>query len=108
MESLARTFAKSPLVELELSDNALGERGLTRLAPLFNGHSLHRIYLSNCGLSLASMETLRDAALGNDGKLAKSLEEIVLDKNMIGVDGAAVVGEFLKECKKISPARIPS
>ena len=101
MESLAHAFSNSPLVELELSDNALGERGLTRLTPLLNGHSLQRIYLSNCGLSLASMETLRDAVLGNEGKMAKTLEEIVLDRNMIGVQGAAVVREFLKECTNL-------
>ena len=89
------------MLELELSENALGERAMQRLAPLLNGHTLQRIYFSNCGLSFASLEIMKDAIVGNDGKMANSLEELVLDKNMIGVNGARVVGDILKVCTNL-------
>ena len=97
-ETLAKVFEGSDLAEIDLSDNAMGPRGLLRVESMFLNSHLERLYLSNCGLSAESMEMLKSFVLADDQRIAKSLKELVLDKNMIGVDGAKVVGEFLPEC----------
>jgi Ran GTPase-activating protein 1 len=98
---LAKVFEASDLVEIELSDNAMGPRGLLRVESLFKNSNLERLYLSNCGLSAESMGILKEHFLADNGRIAKVLTELVLDKNMIGVDGAKLVGEFLPHCKKL-------
>jgi Ran GTPase-activating protein (RanGAP) involved in mRNA processing and transport len=99
-ERLAQAFANSKLIEVSMNDNAMGPRGLSRINLLFNS-PLQRLYFSNCGLSEESMKMLKDAVLGNDGRIAKSLTDLVLDKNMIGKEGAKLVGDFLKSCRKL-------
>ena len=102
MERLARAFSQSPgLIEIGLNDNAMGPRGLIRIEPMLQNISLQRLYLSNCGLSAESMEMLKTSVLANDGRIAKALRELVLDKNMMGIEGAQQVGEFLKHCKNM-------
>ena len=99
-EQLAQAFADSKLIEVSMNDNAMGPRGLSRINLLFNS-PLQRLSFSNCGLSEESMKMLKDAVLGNDGRIAKSLTDLVLDKNMIGKEGSKLVGDFLKSCKQL-------
>jgi len=98
---LAEIFEESDLLEIGLSDNAMGPRGLLRVESLFANSHLQRLYLSNCGLSFESMEMLKKSLVADDGRIANSMSELVLDRNMMGVDGARVVGEFLPLLKKL-------
>jgi Ran GTPase-activating protein 1 len=100
-ESIANTFLESNLLEVELSDNAMGPRGLMRVQSLFTNSSLERLYLYNCGLDFESMKLLHGWIMADDGRIANSLSELVLDRNMIGVKGAEEVGKFLPHCKKL-------
>jgi Ran GTPase-activating protein 1 len=100
-ERLAKIFEASNLLDIDLSDNAMGPRGLLRVESLFSNSHLQRLYLSNCGLSAESMEMLKISVLKDDGRIAKSLTDLVLDKNMIGVEGAKLVGELLAHCKNL-------
>ena len=100
-ELLAQAFESSDLIDINLSDNAMGPRGLLRVKPLFDNSHLQRLFLSNCGLSTESMEMLRDSIVADDCRIAQSLTHIVLDKNMIGVEGAKVVSSFLSKCKNL-------
>jgi Ran GTPase-activating protein 1 len=100
-KTLAKVFEASDLVEIDLSDNAMGPRGLLRVGSLFTNSNLERLYLSNCGLSAESMGMLKTFFLDDNGRIAKALTELVLDKNMIGVEGAKLVGEFLPHCKNL-------
>jgi Ran GTPase-activating protein 1 len=97
-QKLADAFVTSNLLDVNLSDNALGERGLGRVGSLFLNSDLQRLYLSNCGLSHHSMVQLNGYLLADDHRVAKSLQELVLDKNMIGEEGAEVVASFLPFC----------
>jgi Ran GTPase-activating protein (RanGAP) involved in mRNA processing and transport len=97
-QKLADIFVTSNLLEVSLNDNALGERGLGRVESLFLKSDLQRLYLSNCGLSHYSMIQLNNYLLADDHRVAKSLQELVLDKNMIGPEGAEVVASFLPHC----------
>ena len=97
-QRLADAFIESNLLEVNMNDNAMGERGLGRVESLFQNSDLQRLYLSNCGLSHYSMVQLNGYLLQDNQRIAKSLKELVLDKNMIGEDGAAVVASFLPHC----------
>jgi Ran GTPase-activating protein (RanGAP) involved in mRNA processing and transport len=101
MEKLANTFQESNLIEISLNANAMGPRGLVRVKPLFEGSNLQRLYLCNDGLSAESMEILNEIVLADNGRIAKSLTDLQLDQNMIGVEGAKLVGEFVSECTKL-------
>mmetsp|Transcript_22802 Transcript_22802/g.42384 ORF Transcript_22802/g.42384 Transcript_22802/m.42384 type:complete len:418 (+) Transcript_22802:41-1294(+) len=100
-EKLANVFDKADLLEINLNDNAMGPRGLGRVGSLFANSNLQRLYLSNCGLSHHSMIQLHDYIMADNGRVAKSLRELVLDKNMIGAEGAEQVAKFLPHCKNL-------
>jgi Ran GTPase-activating protein 1 len=101
-EGIATAFLESNLLEVELSDNAMGPRGLTRVESLFKNSAMQRLYLYNCGLSFESMELLNTWISADDGRIANTLSELILDRNMMGVDGAKEVGKFLPHCKKLT------
>lgn len=44
---------------------------------------------------------LKNYFLNDSGRIANSLTELVLDRNMVGVNGAEIVGEFLPDLKKL-------
>ncbi|CAJ1930201.1 unnamed protein product [Cylindrotheca closterium] len=98
---LAETFESSDLFEIDLSDNAMGPRGLVRSEAFFANSSLQNLYLSNCGLSAESMNLLNDYFTRDNERMYKSLKELVLDKNMIGEAGARTVGEFLPRLENL-------
>lgn len=98
---LAETFESSELFEIDLSDNAMGPRGLVRSEAFFANSSLQRLYLSNCGLSAESMNLLNDYFNRDNGRIFKSLRELILDKNMIGEEGARIVGQFLPRLENL-------
>jgi Ran GTPase-activating protein (RanGAP) involved in mRNA processing and transport len=95
---LANVFEGSDLHEINLKDNAMGPRGLGRVASLFANSNLSKLNLENCGLSRESMEQLKEYINADNGRIAKTLTELVLDKNMIGVEGAEQVRQFLPHC----------
>ena len=100
-QSLAETFETADLIEIDLADNAMGPRGLSRVKSMFQNSSLQRLNLGNCGLSAESMELLKTYVLADDKRIANGLTDLVLDRNMMGPDGAKVVGEILPHCKKL-------
>ena len=100
-EALAKTFAAAPLVDIELSDNAMGPRGLIRLESMIVDAPLQRLYLGNCGLSYESMKLLKEWLTADNNRIAGQMRELLLDRNMTGPEGAKEVGEILANCKKL-------
>jgi len=104
-KQLADMFLDANLIEINLSDNAMGPRGLERVESMFTNtiDGLQRLYLNNCGLSKESMEMLKSYICSetNGVKISDTLTDLVLDKNMIGVEGAEVVGEILSQCTQL-------
>eukprot|EP00980_Cylindrotheca_fusiformis_P003190 scaffold721_cov131-Cylindrotheca_fusiformis.AAC.80 len=98
---LAKLFEESDLLEINLSDNAMGPRGLKLSEAFFTNSSLRRLYLSNCGLSAESMTMLETYFLNDNGRIANSLTDLVLDRNMVGAKGAEIVGKFLPCLKNL-------
>lgn len=100
-EGVAKIFEKSPLVDIDLSDNAMGPRGLSRVESMIVNAPLRRLYLGNCGLSCESMILLREWVTADNNRIARSLEELLLDRNMMGAEGAREVGDILAQCKNL-------
>ncbi len=100
-EGVAKIFEKSPLVDIDLSDNAMGPRGLSRVERMIVNAPLQCLYLGNCGLSYESMILLREWATADNNRIAGSLEELLLDRNMMGAEGAREVGEILSHCNNL-------
>jgi Ran GTPase-activating protein (RanGAP) involved in mRNA processing and transport len=74
---------------------------LERAQAFFANSSLRRLFLSNCGLSAEGMTMLNTYFMNDDGRVANTLRELVLDRNMVGADGAEIVGEFLPSLKNL-------
>jgi Ran GTPase-activating protein 1 len=98
IEGVVEVFRAAPLVDIDLSDNALGLRGMERIKALLTGTPLQRLYLTNCGFSAESMVHLKDCMAANDNTMGATLKELVLDRNMMGTKGAQEVGEILSKC----------
>jgi Ran GTPase-activating protein (RanGAP) involved in mRNA processing and transport len=93
---LAELFAGSDIKiqEMDLSDNALGTRGVKVLKPVLQCQSLSRLYLHNCGLSAEVSQTLLDMLQPN----AAHLTALGLGRNQMGPAGAAAVSKLLAAC----------
>lgn len=100
-EKLADVFLQSRLTFVDLSDNAMGPRGLGRVGSLFAHSHVESLFLNNCGLGEASMVQLKEYLTADDGRMAKSLRKLELDRNMIGIGGAKEVGECLPLCTNL-------
>jgi Ran GTPase-activating protein (RanGAP) involved in mRNA processing and transport len=100
-EKLADVFLTSKLTFVDLSDNAMGPRGLGRVGSLFASSHVESLFLNNCGLGEASMTQLTEYLTADDGRIARSLRWLELDRNMIGVGGAKEVGKFLPMCTNL-------
>jgi Ran GTPase-activating protein (RanGAP) involved in mRNA processing and transport len=100
-EKLADVFLDSKLTFVDLSDNAMGPRGLGRVGSLFANSHVESLFLNNCGLGEASMTQLNEYLTADDGRIAKSLRRLELDRNMIGIGGAREVGQFLPLCTNL-------
>lgn len=89
----------SPLVTLNLSDNALGIRGIELFPDLISKQTLTSFSMENDGISHESMVFLRE----NLSTVA--LKELFIYNNMIGVDGARETGKILARCQSLQVFR---
>jgi hypothetical protein len=88
--------SSSVLQEVNFNDNALGTRGLQRLAPLLSLPSVTRVYLQNCGISgEAARETLLACLQG------RALTHVALGLNQMGEMGATCLGTILQQHSKL-------
>jgi hypothetical protein len=89
------------LQEVNFNDNALGTRGLQRLAPILSLPTVTRIYLQNCGISgEAAAETLVQCFLTSScappaGRRRAPLTHVALGLNQMGERGATALGTIL-------------
>ena len=93
LQIVCGALARSPVAHLDLSDNALGERGVRTLEPLLASLAaqLESLSFRNNGLSELAMRLLAEA-LGTPGKLRK----LHFYSNMSGDGGAAAVSVLLE------------
>lgn len=97
-EYLSGVFSKAPLVHtLNLSDNAIGTRGLKRLVPLFRLPMLRSLHLENCGMSAEAGDELRELL----SPTAMRLTSLSLGQNQMGIQGAKAIGTLLQGCGQL-------
>lgn len=99
-------FAHAKLVEVDLSDNALGSKGANACRTVFSGQAetLQRLSLCNNGLASQTMHELadiltEDAEDGSDSAcVAENLTKIHFYNNMSGDEGCAAFARILSRC----------
>jgi Ran GTPase-activating protein (RanGAP) involved in mRNA processing and transport len=84
------------LQHLNLSDNAMGSRGVEKCQAVLQLPSLRRLELENDGIPAESMEDFLNALQCTD-----VLEELRLYNNMLGVAGGIAMGQVLRKCRKL-------
>eukprot|EP00567_Pseudictyota_dubia_P009255 CAMPEP_0197436078 /NCGR_PEP_ID=MMETSP1175-20131217/3550_1 /TAXON_ID=1003142 /ORGANISM="Triceratium dubium, Strain CCMP147" /LENGTH=570 /DNA_ID=CAMNT_0042965267 /DNA_START=202 /DNA_END=1914 /DNA_ORIENTATION=+ len=89
---LSSAFAHSKLVEVNLSDNAMGSKGVSACSAVLDGQSdsLERLSLCNNGLSAEAMDEVADILTGMNGQGGEGTED-----DALATDGAGVICERL-------------
>ena len=86
------------LVDLNLSDNALGRPGVLACQAVLSGKALQKLYVCNDGLSAEAAETLHEI-LAKDGMPVLSVFHFY--NNMSGDGGAVAVANIVRACPQL-------
>lgn len=100
---LSSSLGSSNLTELDLSNNALGEKGLRACQDLFKTQkSLKKLTLHNIGCSADACLALEELTGGMD------LEGLFLYNNMSGDEGGKTIGRMLEKMPSIKHFQMAS
>lgn len=107
LKTLSEALKDAPIERLDLSDNALGIRGVEAASELLSVPTLKHLYLENDGLDTQSMEVIANIlTTDRDGRcVCDSLESLRIYNNMIGVEGARHTGKILARCRELKEFR---
>jgi Ran GTPase-activating protein 1 len=106
LRAISDTLSDMGFESLNLSDNALGEKGVQACAALLRNQqqSLRRLWCDNDGLSKGAVAVLVEMLLGDADKLP--LELLHLHNNMMGNGGGKALGPLFAKCPEISDIRV--
>lgn len=90
------------LIDLDLSDNAMGKPGIIACENVLNNKDMKKLYLCNDGLSGDAAIKLAEIMLEGG---APPLEVFHYHNNMSGIDGAEAIANILKECPQLTDFR---
>ena len=83
----------APLEELDLSDNAVGPKGVAACHELLAGNpALQRLYFINCGISAEAARSIGDEVLF---RTPTQLRVLHLENNMSGGGGAIAIADVV-------------
>ncbi|CAI5711656.1 unnamed protein product [Hyaloperonospora brassicae] len=107
---MCRALRGHMLDEIDLSDNALGEKGVRACFDLLIPQpALHRLLFCNNGISAAAASLIaQEIVLQNGKETQSSLQEFHFYNNMSGHDGCVAVASVLAYCKKLTLLRYAS
>lgn len=95
--------------ELDVSDNALGWKGINACQSLFRGRpELRRVRFCNDGLSAAACRYIAELLLPADATAPCPLEQLHFFNNMSGGEGAAHVAALVARCPQLRDFRLAS
>ena len=96
---LCDCFRDCELTFVDLSENALGSKGLEACdSVLSQQKKLEELYLCDNGIAQESMETLKS-------QLPVNLKTLHFFNNMVGSEGAEHFAEILRSCKRLENVR---
>jgi len=103
LKTICDAFIGSSLVEVDLSDNAMGSKGITACKTVLSGQSetLERLLLCNNGLSEFSMAEVADilTVADEDGNsICEQLTKIHFFNNMSGDGGCEAFAKIMSSC----------
>lgn len=106
LKIICYSFFHSALEEVDLSDNALGSKGISACDSVlsFQKWSLKKLSLCNNGLSATAMQEVADILCGNDDETDNSnnicsrLTSINFFNNMSGNGGCSAFARILSKC----------
>jgi len=96
------------LVDVDVSDNALGQPGVLACRSVLSGKPLKKLCVCNNGLSAEATVSLAELLLGEDGTLAPPLETFHFFNNMSGHGGALAVAKIVAACPHLCDFRFSS
>ncbi|KAF0695478.1 Aste57867_13721 [Aphanomyces stellatus] len=107
---ICRSLVGHVLDEIDLSDNALGEKGVRACFDvLIPQPALKRIFFNNNGISAAAAAVIAtDVVLQNNGATAHSLETFHFFNNMSGHDGCLAIAAMLQGVPNLQSFRYAS
>ena len=104
MNMFSSALEGSKLRFLDLSDNALGEKGIRAFASLIKSQrDLEELYLMNDGISEDAARAVRDL-LPSTAKI----RVLQFHNNMSGDEGAAAIADIVKNCPSLEDFRCSS
>lgn len=111
LQTICDAFADSELVDVDLSDNAVGEQGAKFCKTVLSKSSLKRLAMCNMGLAQETMKDIVDV-LTNDqygnGCIAERMTKIHFYNNMSGPGGCKEVSRLLEKSQDLTDLRFSS
>lgn len=90
---ISDSFNGSELIEVDVSDNALGSKGVYSCRNVLSGKKLEKLYVCNNGLAAETAVLISEILLENG---CPDLKLLHFYNNMSGDDGAIAVGGIIK------------
>jgi Ran GTPase-activating protein 1 len=107
LELLAAAFAAHQVVELDLSDNALGAKGVRACAALFQrSERLESLILCNNGLAADAIKLIVDALTGSEKRVY--LKKLHLFNNLLKDEGALALVPLIERAPLLEDFRFAS
>ena len=111
LQTICDAFADSELVDVDLSDNAVGEQGCKYCKTVLNKSSLKRLSMCNMGLAQETMKDIADILTNDEygnGCIAENLTKIHFYNNMSGPGGCREFARILEKSSNLTDIRFSS
>lgn len=111
LQTICDAFADAKLVDVNLSDNAIGQQGIGACKTVLSMPSLERLSLCNNGLSEATMAEVADILTSDEsgtGCTASRLTKIHFYNNMSGEGGCKEFARILEKSCNLTDIRFSS
>ena len=111
LQTICDAFVDANLIDVDLSDNAIGQQGIGACKTVLSKQSLERLALCNNGLSEATMAEVADILTNDEsgtGCVATNLTKIHFYNNMSGKGGCKQFARILEKSSKLTDIRFSS
>ena len=104
--SICNSLKGNQLIELDISDNALGAKGIEACSDLLNGTELKKIYILNNGISKEAAALIATILLDkDDSNNIPDLDTFHFYNNMCGNGGAQAISKIVSKMPNLTSFR---